>query len=262
MRGPLVFLVALLAAARPSATHGAVAPDPALDVAAAADLRYALEELGRAFERQAGVRVRFSFGSSGQLAAQVAYGAPFDVFLSADAAFVDRLVRSGDVVAKTVRPYGVGRLVLWVRREAPLDPAQGLRVLEDRRVRFVAIATPDHAPYGAAAREALLRDGRYARVRSKLVYGDNVGHALQLVQTGNADAGLVALSLALAPPVAPHGRYWVIPQMLHAPILQVAGVVARSRRQAAALAFLDFVTGPAGRPVMRRYGFVLPGEGP
>jgi molybdate transport system substrate-binding protein len=138
---------------------------------------------------------------------------------------------------------------------------QGLQVLEDRRVRFVAIAHPDHAPYGAAAREALVNSGSYAQVRAKLVYGDNVGHALQLVQTGNADAGLVALSLALAPPVAPQGRYWVVPAALHAAIRQAAGVVARSRRQAEARALLDFVNGPAGRPVMRRYGFVLPGEG-
>lgn len=261
MRAGLLVVVALLVAAGRPPARGGAAPDRLLDVAAAADLRYALEELGRTFERQEGIRLRFSFGSSGQLAAQIAYGAPFDVFFSANAAFVERLVRGGDVVPASVRLYAVGRLVLWVRRDSPLDVRQGLQVLEDRRVRFVAIAHPDHAPYGAAAREALVNSGSYAQVRAKLVYGDNVGHALQLVQTGNADAGLVALSLALAPPVAPQGRYWVVPAALHAAIRQAAGVVARSRRQAEARALLDFVNGPAGRPVMRRYGFVLPGEG-
>ncbi len=256
------WLAALLVAVQPPAARGGAPPARLLDVAAAADLRYAFEELGPAFERQAGVRLRFSFGSSGQLAAQIASGAPFDVFFSANEAFVERLARSGAVVAASVHLYAVGRLVLWVRRDAPVDPAQGLRALDDPWVRFVAIAHPDHAPYGAAAREALMADGRWVRVRAKLVYGENVGHALQLVQTGNADVGLVALSLALAPPVAPHGRYWLIPQALHTPIRQAAAVTARSARQAEARAFLAFVTGPAGRPVMRRYGFVLPGEGP
>ncbi|MDR5676480.1 MAG: molybdate ABC transporter substrate-binding protein, partial [Armatimonadota bacterium] len=132
----------------------------------------------------------------------------------------------------------------------------------DPRVRYVAIANPEHAPYGEAARQALVRSGLYHRVRPKLVYGENISLTLQLVQSGNADVGLVALSLALAPPVLTEGRHWLVPASMHDPIRQAAGVVARSTRQPQARAFLAFVNGPEGRPVMRRYGFVLPGEGP
>lgn len=244
----------------PAAASGAPDGATVLDVAAAADLRYAFEEIGAAFERQTGVRARFSFGSSGLLAAQVEQGAPFDLLFSANEAFVDRLARRGHIVPHTVRLYAIGRIVLWVRHASPLALDRGLRVLEDPRVRFVAIANPAHAPYGEAARQALVRAGLYDRVRTRLVYGDNVSMALQLVQTGNADVGIVALSLALAPPVAAQGRSWLISEALHDPIRQAAGVVARSRQPDRARAFLAFVNGAAGRPIMTRFGLVLPGE--
>ncbi|MDR7521827.1 MAG: molybdate ABC transporter substrate-binding protein [Armatimonadota bacterium] len=232
----------------------------ALLVAAAADLRYAFEELAEAFRARAGLPVTVSLGSSGQLAHQVEHGAPFDVFFSANEAFVQRLAERGDILRDTVQLYAVGRIVLWVRRGSDLALDRGLTVLVDRRVRYVAIANPEHAPYGQAARQALVRSGVYEPVRPKLVYGENVSLTLQLVQSGNADVGVVALSLALAPPVSRQGRFWLIPQELHDPIRQAAGVVARSTRQRQARAFLSFVNGPEGRPVMRRYGFVLPGE--
>jgi molybdate transport system substrate-binding protein len=244
------------------AWHTSGASLEALLVAAAADLRYAFEEVGRAFRARTGVPVTFSFGSSGHLAYQLEHGAPFDLLFSANEAFVHRLAEQGLVLRETVQLYAVGRIVLWVRRENPLPVERGLAALLDPRVRYVAIANPEHAPYGEAARQALVRSGLYARVRAKLVYGENVSSALQLVQSGNADAGIVALSLALAPPVTREGRFWLVPQWLHEPIRQAAGVVTRSRRQPEARAFLDFVNGPRGRPTMRRYGFVLPGEGP
>ncbi|GBD31028.1 Molybdate-binding periplasmic protein [bacterium HR32] len=230
-------------------------------VAAAADLRYAFEEMGDAFRRVAGVPVTFSFGSSGQLASQVEHGAPFDLLFSANEVFVLRLAERGLVVPDSVQLYAVGRIVLWVRRESVLPVEQGLALLLDSRVRYVAIANPEHAPYGEAARQALVRSGIYDQVRGKLVYGENVGSALQLVQSGNADVGIVALSLALAPPVSSVGRHWLVPDRLHDPIRQAAAVVARSPRQGEARRFLRFVNGPEGRPIMRRYGFVLPGEG-
>jgi molybdate transport system substrate-binding protein len=231
-------------------------------VAAAADLRYAFEEMGDTFRRVAGVPVTFSFGSSGQLAFQVEHGAPFDLLFSANEAFVKRLAERGLVLPDSVQLYAVGRIVLWVRRQSVLPVEQGLRLLPDSRVRYVALANPEHAPYGEAARQALVRSGIYDQVRGKLVYGENVGSALQLVQSGNADVGVVALSLALAPPVSSAGRHWLVPDRLHDPIRQAAGVVARSAGQAEARRFLRFVNGPEGRPIMRRYGFVLPGEGP
>ncbi|MDR5683631.1 MAG: molybdate ABC transporter substrate-binding protein [Armatimonadota bacterium] len=241
----------------------AAAPPPAgLLIAAAADLRYAFEELGTSFRARAGVPVTFSFGSSGQLAHQVEHGAPFDVFFSANEAFVQHLAEHGHILRDTVQLYAVGRVVVWVRRSSELAVERGMDVLLDPRVRYVAIANPQHAPYGEAARQALVRAGVYARVRPKLVYGDNISATLQLVQSGNADVGVVALSLAIAPAVSRQGRYWLVPASLHDPIRQAAGVVTRSRRQVQARAFLSFVNGPQGRPVMRRYGFVLPGEGP
>jgi molybdate transport system substrate-binding protein len=247
-------------ASRPAAQAGPAAA-PVLNVAAAADLRYAFEEIGAAFERRTGTRVQLSLGSSGQLAAQVEQGAPFDLIFSADEEFVRRLAERGAVRSEAVQLYAIGRIVLWVRNASPLDVERGLGVLGDPRVRFVAIANPAHAPYGEAARRALVSGGMYERVRTKLVLGGNVSLALQLVQTGNADAGIVALSLALAPPVAAQGRYWLIPEARHAPIRQAAGVVARSSQPDRARSFLAFVNGTEGRPIMRRYGFYLPGEG-
>lgn len=255
----LLVALALAAVSRPPAV---AQPPEGLLVAAAADLRYAFEELAGVWRSRAAIPVTFSFGSSGQLAQQVEHGAPFDVFFSANEAFVQRLAEQGHIVPDTVQLYAVGRIVLWVRRASGLDPGRGMPVLLDPRVRYVAIASPEHAPYGEAARQALVRSGLYDRVRPKLVYGENVSLTLQLVQSGNADVGLVALSLALAPPVSREGRFWLVPQGLHDPIRQAAGVVARSSRQPQARAFLAFVNGPEGRPVMRRYGFVLPGEGP
>ncbi len=235
-------------------------PLSVIEVAAASDLRFALEEISVLFERQQRARVRISFGSSGQLATQIEQGAPFDVFFSANEAFVQELARKGSIVPGTVQLYAIGRIVLWVKTVSPITVTDGFAVLLDERVRFVAIANPEHAPYGQAAVQALRTAGAYERVRPKLVLGENISQTLQFVQTGNADVGIVALSLAIAPTVRPTGRYWTVPAYLHRPIRQAAGVTARSSRQDLARAFLTFVNGPAGRPIMRRYGFTLPGE--
>lgn len=239
---------------------GATAAPSMLQVAAASDLRFALDEIARLFERDAGVRVRLTYGSSGQLATQVAEGAPFDVYFSANEAFVRALAEGGHIRSGTVQLYAIGRVVLWARRDSWLDVGQGMAALTDPRVRFVAVANPAHAPYGAAAVETLRRSGIYERVAPRLVLGENVSQTLQFVQTGNADVGIVALSLAVAPAVRGGGRYWLVPSYLHRPIRQAAGVVTRSRAAEAAAAFLAYVNGPTGRPVMRRFGFVLPGE--
>ncbi len=255
-----VITSALALAQTPATNPAEAATPPTLYVAAASDLRFALEEIARLFEQQSGARVRLSFGSSGQLAAQIAQGAPFDVFFSADEEFVRTLARQGLLVPETVRRYAIGRIVLWVRTTSPLDVTKGLGVLLDRRVRFVAIANPQHAPYGRAAVEALRASGLYDRLRPRLVLGENISQALQWIQTGNADAGVVALSLAAAPPVREAGRYWLIPDALHRPIHQAAGVAARTSQSRLARAFVTFVIGPDGRPILRRYGFQLPGE--
>ncbi len=234
---------------------------PQIYVAAASDLRGALEEIASQFERQQRVRVRLSFGSSGQLASQIEQGAPFDVFFSANEAFVQTLAGRGLILKDTVQLYGIGRIVLWVRANSPLDVTRGLGVLLNERVRFVAIANPAHAPYGQAAVEAFRAAGMYSRLQSKLVFSENISQTLQFVRTGNADVGIVALSLVVAPPVRETGRYWVIPAYLHRPIRQAAGVLAQSEQRQTARAFLAFVNSPAGRSTMRRHGFTLPGEG-
>ncbi len=234
---------------------------PTIYVAAAADLRGALEDIASQFEREQHVRVRLSFGSSGQLASQIEQGAPFDVFFSANEAFVQTLASRGLILTDTVQLYGIGRIVLWVRANSPLDVSRGIGALLDERVRFVAIANPAHAPYGQAAVEAFKAAGVYSRLQSKLVFGENISQTFQLVQTGNADVGIVALSLVVAVPVSEMGRYWLIPANLHPPIRQVAGVVAKSEQRQTARALLEFVNSPAGRTTMRRHGFTLPGEG-
>lgn len=233
-----------------------------VEVAAAADTRFALDELAALFARQHGVQVQVTYGSSSQLATQIEQGAPFDLFFSADEGLIRRLIGEHIVVEQTAQLYGIGRIVLWVRQDSPIDPQQGLSVLTDTRIRFIAIANPDHAPYGQAAVQALRATGLWERVHVKLVLGENISQTLQFIRTGNADVGIVALSLAVAQPNQPLGRYWLIPSSLHDPLRQAAGVLTRSPRPEQAKAFLAFVNGPEGRRVMHRYGFVLPGEGP
>lgn len=239
-----------------AATQG----EPVLQIAAASDLRFALEEIARLFEAQRNARVRLAFGSSGQFATQIEQGAPFDLFFSADEAYVAALSRKDLILKDSVQLYAIGRIVLWARADVPVDVRDGLGVLAYERIRFVAIANPEHAPYGRAAVEALRSAGLYAQVQPKLVLGENISQTLQLAQTGNADAGIVALSLAIAPAVRASGRYWLIPSYLHHPIRQAVGIVTGSKQQDAARALVAFVNGPAGRMVMRRFGFALPGE--
>lgn len=232
-----------------------------LHVAAASDLRFALEEISALFSRQRRATVRLTFGSSGQLAAQIEQGAPFEVLFSANEEFVRSLAMKGRIDRASVRLYAIGRIVLWVRNESPLDVSKGLSVLVDERIRFVAIANPEHAPYGQAAAQAMRAAGLLARVQPRLVLGENVSQALQFVQTGNADIGIVALSLAVAPAVRPNGRYQLLPAYLHRPIRQAVGVTTSAARPDLARQFVSFVNGPSGRVIMRRYGFALPGEG-
>jgi molybdate transport system substrate-binding protein len=256
---PFVLVLAVLLAAAPAASAQAPAT---LLVAAAADLRFVLSEIAATFEQDHRARVLLTFGSSGQLAAQIEQGAPFDLLFSADEAFVRRLVERGAVDRSSVTPYAIGRIVVWVRSDSTLDVRTGLRALLDPRVRFIAIANPQHAPYGAAAVEALRGTGMLGLIARKLVYGENISETLQFVQTGNADAGIVALSLAVAPTVEPTGRFILIPASTHTPILQAAGITTRAAQPLLARAFLQTVTSRAGQALLRRYGFAIPRPAP
>lgn len=225
-------------------------------VAGAADLALAFEELGRAFEAQAGRRVVFSFGSTGLLAAQLREGAPFDVFAAANVSFVEQVVAAGACDGSTQRPYARGRIAIWSRRDG-VAPPTSLGDLADPRFRRIAIANPEHAPYGQAARRALERAGIWETVAPRLVLGENVRQAFQFAETGNADVAIVALALVVLDRTNP---WLLIDEALHDPIEQALAVCVRGENREGGRAFADFVGSESGRRVMRRYGFLLPGE--
>jgi molybdate transport system substrate-binding protein len=240
-----------------AACGGKKAEPRSITVMAASDLTPAFEELGREFERQKGVRVRFSFGSTGNLARQIENGAPADVFAAADVSFIEGLEAEGLVVPGTRALYARGRLTLYTAA----DSGHNFTKLEDLagpEVERFAIANPEHAPYGVAAREALEESGLWEKVKDKCVFGEDVRTAQQFAETGNVDAAVVALSLS----VRGSGRRVLVPEELHRPLDQALAVVKGAKNEQDARAFAAFVNGPEGRPVMRKYGFVLPGENP
>jgi len=245
--------VVLLGVALASPAPGA-AP-PTLTVFAAADLAFAFRELVPRFEQVAGVKVTLVLGSTGNLAKQVEHGAPADVFFAANQTFVDDLLAKGVLLEETRALYAQGRIVLATARAAG-PKLTALSQLLEPRVRRVAIANPAHAPYGRAAEEALRASGVWDAVKPKLVYGENIRQALQFVESGAAEAGIVALSVASVPAIE-----WVaIDPALHGRLDQAAAVVRRSARPELGAAFIQFVNGPEGRATMTRYGFLLPGE--
>src|SRR5438128_810043 len=193
-----------------------------INIAAASDLQFALKDVAARFEQTAGHRVRVTFGSSGNFFAQISNGAPFDVFLSADTGYPQRLIDAGAADRDSFFVYGTGTIVLWVPLASPLDPNKGLKMLLDPTVRKVALANPEHAPYGRAAVAALRHEGLYEALSSKFVLGENLTQAMQFVESGNADAGLVGLPLAVAPPMQGKGRYWIVPRSFYPPIAQGA----------------------------------------
>lgn len=228
-------------------------------MAAAADLRFALEAVFAATAAAIpDFRPAVTYGSSGSFFAQIENGAPFDLFLSADAEYPRRLAAKG-LAEGEVFLYAVGRIALWVPARSKLDlKALGLRALLDPSIRKVAIANPRHAPYGRAAEAAMKSFGLYEAVSGKLVLGENVAQAAQFVQTGAADAGLVALSLAVAPRIRGEGRYYEIPLRSY-PRMDQGGIALKGAREpAGARALRDALLGPRGRQVLEEYGFFLP----
>jgi len=228
-----------------------------ITVAAAADLNYALKELAARFEKNTGEKVTLSFGSSGNLFSQIQSGASYDLFFSADEKYPQTLAAAGLLDPASLRRYAVGHLVLWVR--SGLDPQElKMDLLVQPSVEHVAIANPQHAPYGRAAMAALANYGLQDKVASKLVLGENISQAAQFVQSGNAQAGLIALSLAMSPAMKGTGKYWQLPDDSYPELRQTAGIISASKRKQAAQAFLDFVTSPRGAAVLEQYGFAVP----
>lgn len=251
---PLILLaLAHLLGACAAVDRGADAGQEPLLVAAAASLEPAFGELGGAFTAQTGQAVEFVFGSSGNLATQIENGAPFDVFASADEGFVERLAQRGMIVPDTRAVYAQGRLVLVVNVASGLD-VDSIDELAESRVPRVAIANPELAPYGLAAQQALQARGVWESVEAKIVQGANVRQALQYVQTGDAPAGLVALSIADVPEVT----FTPVDPALHEPLNQALAVVAGTDQEPAARAFTAFVLGPEGQSILAEHGFAMP----
>lgn len=251
----LVSAASLAGFATTRASDEHLQPGVTITVSAAADLMPAFEELGKRFEKQTGVHVDFNFGSTGQLAQQIEAGAPVDLFAAANIAYVEQLEAKGLIVPGTKALYARGRIVIWTRPDSTL-PIETLHDLLNPAIKHIAIANPDHAPYGIAAREAMQSAGVWEAVQDKLVLGENVRDTLRYAETGDVDVAIVALSLA----IQGNGRWTLIPQELHKPIDQALAVIKGTKHEPEARAFAEFINSPAGREVMRRYGFILPGE--
>ncbi len=232
---PAAFAALAILAGPSGAAASAHAPAPqapqrscgAITVAAASDLTDVMDEIVANFEKATGCTVRVSAGSSGNFLSQIENGAPFDLFFSADIAYPKKLESEGLAAPGSTYLYAVGKIVLWVRNDSSLNVGKGLSALRDPAVRKISIANPQHAPYGRAAEEALRKSGIYDVIRDRLVLGENISQTAQFVESGNADAGILALSLALSPELKDKGRYFLIPENLYAPIEQ--GVVVLRR---------------------------------
>ncbi|MFZ3265554.1 MAG: molybdate ABC transporter substrate-binding protein [Terriglobales bacterium] len=230
-----------------------------ITVAAAADLSSALPEIAARYKSATGREVKLSFGSSGNLTTQIRNGAPFDVFFSADEEYPKQLIDAGLAEKDTLYRYAVGRLVLWVPNEVTIDLQKvGIQALLDSSVKKIAIANPQHAPYGRAAEAALRHYGIYDQVSSRLVLGENVSQAAQFVESGNAQAGLIALSHALTPALKSKGHYWMVPLDAYPMLNQAAVVLSHSKQQKAGRGFLEFLRSSEAMSLLKNYGFSLP----
>lgn len=231
------------------------------NVAAASDLQFALEEAAAAFRDETGREVKVAFGSSGNFFRQIRQGAPFQMFLSADETFVLDLAGEG-LTESQGDLYAVGRIALVVPHGSPLKPDGTLQdlkaALADGRVQKFAIANPEHAPYGRRAEEALRHAGLWDQLQGRLVLGENVSQAAQFATSGDAEGGIIAYSLALSPKIAARAEYALIPDDWHEPLRQRMALL-KGAGETARL-FYAFVASPPGRTILKRYGFVLPGE--
>ena len=229
-----------------------------LTVAAASDLSFAFKELVQTFEQQTGEHVKLTLGSSGNFFSQIQNGAPFDLYFSADIGYPRKLEEAGLTVPGSLYPYAVGRIVLWTGNGSHLDLSKGLEILREPTIKKIAIANPKHAPYGRAAVAAMEYFKVYDQVKDKLILGENISQATQFIESGACDIGIIALSLALAPTMKTRGTYWEIPATAHSPLEQGAVILKQSKNPEAARQFLEFIKGPHGQEVMKRYGFALP----
>ncbi len=229
-----------------------------VSVAAASDLVYCLEELNAAFQKaHPDIELKTSTGASGNFFAQIKNGAPFDLFLSADVNYPKELIKAGLAEENSLQLYAIGHLVVWTAIEG-VDVLKGVSSLTAPSIRKVAIANPEHAPYGRAAKAALEHAKLWDTVKDKLVFGENIAQTAQFIETGNAEAGMVALSLVLSPKLAKKGKWVKVPETDYPRLEQAAVLTTKGASNPAAALYLEFLRSPEARQVFDRYGFLLP----
>lgn len=254
-------VVAALSAALAASPLNVMARSDAPVVAAASDLQFAVAEIAEAFKAETGIEVRLSFGSTGNFARQIREGAPFEIFMAADEQFIAGLHADGFTL-DAGDLYAVGRVVIMVPKGSTLTPDGELnnlaRMLTQGKIRRFAIANPDHAPYGMRAREALITKGIWGDLQPMMVIGENVSQAAQFALSGNAEGGIIAYSLALAPQIGPRGTYALIPESWHEPLRQRMALLKGAGTTAGA--FYAYLKQPAAREILTRNGFDLPAD--
>jgi molybdate transport system substrate-binding protein len=230
-----------------------------ITVAAAADLQFAMQEISARFQKETGKSVKVVYGSSGNFFQQIRNGAPFDIFFSADLDYAKKLQDAGLTVPGSLLEYATGRIVLWVPKGSTLDLQAGLRGLAAPSVRKIAIANPEHAPYGQAAVAAMRSESVYEQLRPKLVLGENISQAASFALSGSTDAGILALSLVLSPYMKDKGHFVEIPASDYSPIRQACVILRASADLSAAREFLNYMKTPVVAGILRAYGFGVPG---
>lgn len=226
-----------------------------ITVAAAADLQFAMQEVAAQFQKQTGKEVKLIYGSSGNFFQQLQNGAPFDMFFSANLDYPEKLQAAGLTESGSYYEYARGKIVVWVAKESMIDVSFGLQALLNPSVKKIAIANPQHAPYGQAAVAAMQKEGVYEKIKDKFVLGENISQTASFVVTGSADVGIVALSLALSPNMKDKGRYVEIPAGDYPPMQQACVVLSSSKNKETAKQFLSFIKSPAVADTFRKYGF-------
>lgn len=229
-----------------------------LYVAAASDLVYCLEDINQQFKRQyPQAQIKVTTGSSGNFLAQIKQNAPYEVYLSADSRYPKQLISENMADGQSFYVYAIGQIALWTNKKT-IDVKQGWAVLEQTNITRVAIANPEHAPYGQAARNALQQAKLWTNIQSKLVFGENIAQTLQFAQTGNADLAIVALSLLRSPQLAGQGQFWLIPAHLYPPLEQAMVITKRGQKNPLAHQYASFIKSTSAQKIFAKYGFLPP----
>jgi molybdate transport system substrate-binding protein len=229
-----------------------------ITVAAAADLQFVMQDVGARFQSETGKSVKLIYGSSGNFAQQLQNGAPFDMFFSANLDYPKQLEAAGLTEPATFYQYAIGKIVVWVPNDSKLDVSSGLKALVNLSIKKIAIANPQHAPYGKAAVAAMQKENVYEQVKDKFVLGENISQTASFVASGSADVGIVALSLALSPNLKDKGRYAEVPAADYPPIEQACVIMGSSKNKNVAKQFLKFIQSSPVRELFQKYGFAIP----